>query len=861
MADHLPPNHSHDSVAQPPPPAGGITAGLAVHLVQDQRSRWRNGERPRVEDYLARHAALRNDREAVLALLFSEFLLREEHGETPDLQEYAQRFPQHADSLRRQLQLRCELREEMGRALAESVPPSPAEAATLAPDQNPSMPPTGAPATQPAPQEPLAAAEWVAVAGYEVLSVLGKGGMGIVYKARQVGLDRLVALKMIRYAEDAGPDERERFRTEAQAVAQLQHANIVQIHEVGECQGLPYFSMEFCPNGSLAGQLGGTPCEPPRAAQLVEALARAIHRAHTAGIVHRDLKPANVLVAEDGTPKITDFGLARRLDVQGQTRTGAVMGTPSYMAPEQARGKAKEAGPAADTYALGAILYELLTGRPPFKAATDVDTLLQVVADEPVPVRRLQPKVPRDLETICHKCLEKDPGKRYASAQALAEDLRRFQSGEPVAARPVGPWERGWRWCRRNPAVAMLLALAVLTAVGVLAAALTIGWQDKQLAERTEQQLEALVSVSERDLQAGRFDVAIAGLTAVLAQRPGDARASRLLLQAKVGQLLVIVQANDNPDNAAAALQALGQLLELDPDHAEARALKRKIAGYEYLLDSTSPAGVSAAQVRRTQEAWARRLSRTVVETVEIAGGVKMTFVLVPPGKFRMGSPPDEEDRFPDERLHEVTLTEPFYLGRTEVTQAQYEALTGMNPSKFKGADKPVEQVSWEEAQDYAAQFTKKCNDQHMYRLPSEAEWEYACRGGRPTSQPFGIGDGRSLSSGQANFNGVPYGGADKGPDLRSTCPVASYPPNAIGLFDMHGNVFEWCADRSGPYPQGAVTNPTGPAEGRWPVIRGGSWDHDAARCRAAVRRWNEPTHRDANLGFRLARSIPSGSK
>jgi WD40 repeat protein/tRNA A-37 threonylcarbamoyl transferase component Bud32 len=300
------------------------------------------------------------------------------------------------------------------------------------------------------------------VAGYEILGELGRGGMGVVYKARQAKLNRLVALKMILAGGHAGDDERRRFLTEAEAVARLQHPGIVQIHEIGEAGGHPYFSLEFCPGGSLADKLNGTPLPPKEAARVVEALARAIQAAHDAGIVHRDLKPANVLLATDGTPKITDFGLAKKLDAAaGQTATGAIMGTPSYMAPEQAGGKSKEIGPAADVYALGAVLYECLTGRPPFRAATAFDTVLQVVSEEPASVRQLQPGVPADLETVCHRCLQKEPAKRYASAGELAEDLRRFQAGEPIKARPVGSAERAWRWCRRNPLVAGLVAAVV----------------------------------------------------------------------------------------------------------------------------------------------------------------------------------------------------------------------------------------------------------------------------------------------------------------------------------------------------------------------------------------------------------------
>jgi serine/threonine protein kinase len=294
---------------------------------------------------------------------------------------------------------------------------------------------------------------------YEVLRELGRGGMGVVYQARQLGFNRLVALKMILSGSYAGDDERDRFRIEAEAVARLQHPNIVQVHEVGEHEGKPFFSMEFCPGGGLDKKLNGTPLPPKEAAALVETLARAMQAAHDKGVIHRDLKPANVLLAEDGAPKILDFGLAKKLDEEGLTATGAVMGTPSYMAPEQAAGKTRDIGPGTDVYALGAILYECLTGRPPFKGPTTLDTLAQVLADEPVRPRQLQPTTPRDLETICLKCLEKQPGRRYGTAAELADDLGRWQRGEPVRARPVGGWERTLKWVRRHPQQTALYGL------------------------------------------------------------------------------------------------------------------------------------------------------------------------------------------------------------------------------------------------------------------------------------------------------------------------------------------------------------------------------------------------------------------
>jgi serine/threonine protein kinase len=288
------------------------------------------------------------------------------------------------------------------------------------------------------------------VAGYEILSVLGQGGMGVVYKALQVSLNRPVALKKIRDEAFAGPQALARFQVEAEAVARLNHPHIVQVHDCGAHQGLPYFSMEFMEGGCLSQRLAAGPLPVLQAAQLMETLARAIHYAHGQSILHRDLKPANVLLTAAGIPKIADFGLAKRLDQPGGlTVTNLVMGTASYMAPEQAEARTQDIGPATDVYALGAILYEALTGRPPFRGETRELTIYQVVADEPVPPSRLRPDVPSDLEAICLTCLEKEPGQRYASALALAEDLHRFREGEPISARPVGEGDWYRRWAQR----------------------------------------------------------------------------------------------------------------------------------------------------------------------------------------------------------------------------------------------------------------------------------------------------------------------------------------------------------------------------------------------------------------------------
>jgi WD40 repeat protein/serine/threonine protein kinase len=445
-------------------------------LRYDQRERWRSRQRFPAEAYLQRYRVLRDDEELARAFIYSEFLLRQELGEAPQIEEYLWRFPQQAEALRQQHAFQQELD---GLAAAPS-------------DRGPHHP-------EVAPPSP-GIERWPSVPGYAVLGELGRGGHGVVYQARHLALDRLVALKMLRDDRAEDGELLARFRREAEAVARLQHPHLVQVYDIGEWQPaegqrpVPYCALEYVAGGSLEKHLQGQPQPARLAAHLVETLARAMHAVHQQGIVHRDLKPANILLVSGGVvsgewsepsstthyspltthqAKITDFGLAKRLDVGvGPTQTGAVMGTPSYMAPEQARGDNKTVGAAADVYALGAILYELLTGRPPFQGESPFDVLQQVVSREPVAPRILQPKVSRDLETICLKCLEKDPRQRYVTAEALAEDLQHFREGRPITARPVGVVEQGWRWCRRNPVVAgLLLAVAMSLLIGTGVAA------------------------------------------------------------------------------------------------------------------------------------------------------------------------------------------------------------------------------------------------------------------------------------------------------------------------------------------------------------------------------------------------------
>ena len=442
-------------------PTGAGRTRLLTELVHvDLEYRLRAGEPARVEEYLARYPELTDDRAVMLELIAAEHEFRRRREPGLALGEFLQRFPQY----------RAELPGQIAQATIDGrdVPLRPTD------------------------QRAEALPE---VAGYEILGVLGRGGMGVVYQARQLGLDRTVALKMVLTGFQAGPKDLARFRAEAAALARLQHPNIVQIYDVGEAAGRPYFVFEFVAGGSLAQYLQGTPQPVRPAAQLVETLARAVHAAHANGVIHRDLKPANILLRDERegargesrdlsplaprlaslVPKITDFGLAKCAggdgeapDLRGPTVTGELLGTPNYMAPEQAMVPRQPVGPAADVYALGAILYELLTGRPPFTGETPLATVLQVLHNEPVSVTSLQPNVPRDLETICLKCLRKEPRQRYGSALELAEDLQRFLRDEPIRARPVRAVEKLWRWVRRHPAPAGLLAAGLLAPVVAL---------------------------------------------------------------------------------------------------------------------------------------------------------------------------------------------------------------------------------------------------------------------------------------------------------------------------------------------------------------------------------------------------------
>lgn len=562
---------------------------LPKALAERFEAAWKSADssesRPRIQDYLV--TIPEPDRSSVFSTLLAvELKCRQQAGEQPILEEYCFQFPDASaliESVFHDTGLSNRARTPMtspaqagGRGIDQAaVDPlgtvdyrTPVGANGHAPLDGQSAQITAA--TQPRDVRPLVLnAPPPDLPGYLLLDKLGNGAMGVVYLARHLQLQRLVALKMILPGREFTPGALERFLAEASAVARFQHPNLVQIYDIGERDGLPYFSLEYVDGGSLARKLAGAPQPPLEAAALLETLALAVNYAHEKGIVHRDLKPSNILLTADGTPKIADFGLAKPLDGDAGTTEhgGGVLGTPSYMAPEQAWGKSSKVGPAADVYALGSILYDALTGRPPFKTADKWETIELVKTQDPPPPRLLVPQLPRDLELICLKCLQKEPGDRFASARDLADELRRFQEGRPILTRPTPVWERAWKWARRRPAAASLIGVSAVALLSLIL------YLDQRRATAEHKQNHQLQIAQRAEKLSNQVHESLLDARA-LADR-GQIAEARGKLQAAVE----IVRAEPSlQENLNATLAALAKEL----DRGEAEENGRRAADHTY---------------------------------------------------------------------------------------------------------------------------------------------------------------------------------------------------------------------------------------------------------------------------------------
>lgn len=646
-------------------------------LAGELRSRWRNGARVGIESLGPQFETVSKNEEHLLDLIYHEVLIREEFGTVARLEDFVERFPAHAARLQRLFAVHGAIEDDDwsdGSALPEDSSGSSVVSRleqVAGQSESREAPDTGITPTEnidglPAdshrdtPLWPRRSRERRPVEpppGYELLEEIGRGGTAVVYRAKQRLLNRIVAVKMLLSGSMAGPEVLARIQQEARAVAQLQHPGIVQIYEVGENHGLPFLALEYVGGGTLHQWLDGQPLPPMEACRIVEQLARITQFAHERGIVHRDLKPANVLLTQrpdsvdtDRTVaqetsrsggshasfqfsvKISDFGLARVLDHGSElTATGQIIGTPSYMAPEQAAGSGGEASPAMDVYALGAILYELLTGRPPFRGATLFDTLEQVRSDEPVPPRRLQPRVPADLETVCLKCLEKIADRRYKTAQDLAEDLRAVQAGDPIRARAVGQFERAWKLIRRYPtSAAMVMTIVVLLCAGFAG----IVVENRRSAEREEAAIRELRHVRELELQARearalaeaekkiadeqrqRAEVASEKATTMAEMAKQSGRQAE---GARIEAELARQQSEDNLEQALAAVQSLAKFgMELRQTPMQQATSRRILDETLKLYDQLDKSQVNDPRLRQ-------QLASTLVNAGEIHNALRNT--------------------------------------------------------------------------------------------------------------------------------------------------------------------------------------------------------------------------------------------
>ncbi len=765
---------------------------------------------------------------------------------------------------------------------------------------------------------------------YEVAGVVGRGGMAVIFNAKDTDLRRQVAMKVIEEKSKSSQEFIERFVEEAQVQGQLEHPNICPVHELGrDSQGRVYFTMKMVKGLSLAGlvrkdkQKTG-PLSHHRLTEVLNIFLKicdGMAFAHSKGVIHRDLKPDNIMVGDFGEVYVMDWGLAKvigqpddrkeelvvtdRGETDGvmKTMTGTVLGTPSYMPPEQAKGHVDQMDERSDIYSLGAVLYELLTLETPFTGTTPWDILRKVSTLDPLPPSDRAPyrTIPSELNTIVMKCMEKRQRKRYRNVKELKQEIELFLAGRPISAIEYNLWQIFQKWMGRNKvlAIASVAVVIVLVLSSIyISAALREAKGQKKLAEKQKAAAEEQRSVAEeqrnmaekqkamaeevRGALGRNKSVVIESLNNEASRRMGKMKYTTPAGESAFSAYQAVLMIDPGNQTAKEGLQEIYRECWKRGGEAQARGDFMKAQEYFRQGLEVNPGDKSAQTMLAELKKWefleseARVPHLNQLYTKDLGNGVKLELLCIPPGEFMMGSKETPERVAsigvgntelykPGLPRHRVRLTKGFWMGKYEVTQAQWQAVMGRNPSYFKGSNNPVEQVSWDDCQDFLKKLSQKTGER--FRLPTEAEWEYACRAG--TNTAFHYGD--SLSSTQANFDGnVPYGGAVKGPYLEMTTSVGSYRPNAWGLYDMHGNVYELCQDWFGVdnYQNSPVNDPPRPNKASatevhyWEppekcrVMRGGPWDIEASLCRSAYRYANSPFFRHYCIGFRVVVSF-----
>lgn len=543
----------------------GDRKDTATSSLDVQQQRWLAGDCATVET-LMRELSLNMNSDAVLDLIYSEILLREDAAEHPTEQEYVDRFPDLKDAIVRQFQVH--------RALDVQLPDDPIKQLQGTDDGRMAI--TISDTTS---KPPIRSRQ---IPGFELLNVVGQGASGIAYRAIDQGLNRTVAVKLL--LKPDGPDDshHKQLLREAEASALLKHPGIVQVYQVGESNGAPFMVMEFMEGGSLAERLQTGPIQATKAAELVQRIADAVHHAHDQGVIHRDIKPGNVLLGTDGKPRVCDFGLARRLDTEHSVHsTGAVIGTPAYMSPEQARGERGDER--SDVYSIGAVLYESLCGRSPFQAATAWEILSQVISNDVTPLRQLNSSLPQDLETVCDRCLEKDPARRYSSAAEVSDDLKRFLNNEPILASPISRWQRFVKWCGRNRRIAALAATSIglVLAIGIGSTIAAVSLSSANATIRQEQlitqQAEERAN-NDRQAAVDSLNQLVESLYDDLSNNAATLKTREKVVDAAINGLTAITQANGGRDandregneTSIIAYQRIGDLQRMKGEYAKA---------------------------------------------------------------------------------------------------------------------------------------------------------------------------------------------------------------------------------------------------------------------------------------------------